>query len=218
MKSKPNCTIPLAYLFDLDGTLIETEALWTAAAHKWMLSCGKDIDYATVNRWVLGRSWFAICDDIFERFPDLRADPVELAKITRAFYFKERAATDIRIHSSVELLRRLSKTTPCVIVSGSAREDIREAIDIMGVADCLKFYLGYEDYPRSKPDPICFLVAAERLGVAPEECVVFEDSASGILSGKNAGMTVVALSRPCAVKQDTSLADVVLEDLNNFRI
>jgi len=213
MKNK----IPLAYLFDLDGTLIETEALWTAAIHKWILSCGKDIDYATVNHWVLGRSWFGICDDIFERFPDLRADPVELLDVTRAFYFKERATTDIRIHSSVELLRRLSKTAPCVIVSGSAREDIREAIDIMGIGDCLQFYLGCEDYPRGKPDPVCFLTAAQRLGVAPEDCVVFEDSAAGILSGKRAGMTVVALSRPESVKQDTSLADIVLEDLGDYR-
>jgi len=214
MKTNPT---PLAYLFDLDGTLIETEVLWTAAMHKWMLSRGKDIDYATVNRWVLGRSWFAICDDIFERFPDLRADPMELADIVRVFYFKERTATDIRIHSSIELLRQLAETAPCVIVSGSAREDIREAIDIMGVADCIKFYLGCEDYPRGKPDPIGFLTAAQRLGVAPEDCVVFEDSAAGILSGKQAGMTVVALSRPDSVKQDTSLADIVLEDLNDYK-
>ena len=207
---------PQAYLFDLDGTLVETENLWTSAIHKWILSRGKDIDRATVNRWVLGRSWFAICDDIFDRFPDLRIDPIELLDVTRALYFKERATADICIPSSVELLRRLSQTAPCVIVSGSAREDIQEAVDLMGIGDCLKFYLGCEDYPRGKPDPVGFLTAAERLGVAPGRCVVFEDSAAGILAGKRAGMTVVALARPGSVKQDTSMADIVLADLGDF--
>jgi len=208
--------IPQAYIFDLDGTLIETEGLWTAAIHKWLLSRGKEMDYATLNRWVLGRSWFAICDDIFERFPDLRAAPIELLDVTRAFYFKERATADIRIHSSVNLLRHLSQTAPCVIVSGSAREDIREAVELMDVGDCLKFYLGCEDYPYGKPHPIGFLTAAERLGVAPERCVVFEDSAAGILAGKRAGMTVVALARSESVKQDTSKADIVLTDLGDY--
>ena len=205
-----------AYLFDLDGTLIETESLWTTAVHQWIREQGKEIDYATVNAWVLGRSWPSICETIFDRWPDLTTDPRDLAIITRRLYFKVRASADIRIPSSIALLRTLSATTPCAIVSGSTRDDIAEAIDIMEVADCLRFYLGCEDYPRGKPDPAGFLMAAQRLRVPPEQCVVFEDSAPGILAARRARMKVVALARPGAVPQDTSHADLVLPDLAPF--
>jgi len=205
-----------AYLFDLDGTLIETESLWTTAVHQWLLDEGKEVDYATVNAWVLGRAWPAICDTIFDRWPDIETDHHDLAILTRQIYFKVRANTDIRIPSSIELLRTLSRTTPCVIVSGSTREDIAEAIEIMGIADCLPFYLGCEDYARGKPDPSCFLMAAQKLNVAPETCVVFEDSAAGILAARRAAMRVVALARPGAVPQDTSAAHLVLPDLSLF--
>ena len=205
-----------AYLFDLDGTLIETESLWTTAVHQWILRQGKTIDYATVNAWVLGRAWPAICTTIFDRWPDLKCDPSTLANVTRELYFLARANTDIRIPSSVALLRALSRTTPCVIVSGSTRQDIAEAIDIMDIADCLRFYIGCEDYAVGKPDPSCFLMAAKQLGVAPETCVVFEDSAAGILAALRASMRVVALARPGSVPQDTSKADVVLQDLALF--
>ena len=205
-----------AYLFDLDGTLIETESLWTTAVHQWILRQGKDIDYATVNAWVLGRAWPSICDTIFDRWPDLTCDTRELANTTRELYFLARADTDIRIPSSVALLRTLSRTTPCAIVSGSTRADIAEAIDIMDIADCLRFYLGCEDYARGKPDPSCFLLAAKQLNVPPETCVVFEDSAAGILAARRAAMRVVALARPASIPQDTTAAHLVLPDLAGF--
>jgi HAD superfamily hydrolase (TIGR01509 family) len=133
-----------------------------------------------------------------------------------AFFYEVRARADVRIPGSVALLRRLATTAPCCIVSGSPREHIADAIEMMDVADCIAFYLGASDYPAGKPHPSGFLMAADRLGARPADCVVFEDSAVGVASGKAAGMKVVALALPLHPRQNVAAADLILDDLAKF--
>ncbi len=72
-----------------------------------------------------------------------------------------------------------------------------------------------EDFAESKPHPDCYLRAAARLGVQPEECVVLEDSFNGIKSGRAAGMTVVGLATTNAVSALQPLADIVVSDYHD---
>jgi beta-phosphoglucomutase-like phosphatase (HAD superfamily) len=102
------------------------------------------------------------------------------------------------------------------IVSGSPRVDVQDGVELLGIAPLLRFFLGSEDYPRGKPDPAGFLLAAQRLGAAPADCLVFEDSAAGVRAARAAGMRCVALARPGAPAQDLSDADLVLNDLGGF--
>ncbi len=82
----------------------------------------------------------------------------------------------------------------------------------------VRFVLGAEDYAPGKPSPAGFLEGARRLGVPPQECLVFEDSAAGIAAARAAGMRCVALDRPGAYPQDLSAADWVLSDLAQFSV
>jgi len=102
------------------------------------------------------------------------------------------------------------------IVSGSTRRQVAAAIELMAIEDHLQFYLGSEDYPYGKPDPSCFLLAARRLGVAPDRCLVFEDSTAGVRAAKAAGMRCIALYRPGHHAQNLTGADEVLTDLADF--
>lgn len=205
-----------AYLFDLDGTLVDSEHLWTAAAEQYLRSRGKPVSTAQVSAWVLGRAWHDIYANIVATWPDLDIGVGRMEDELRPFYLAGRASGDIRIHSSIALLRGLAAHTPTVIVSGSPNRDIAEAIDHMGVGDVLRFFLGSSDYAPGKPDPVCFLTAAKRLGVDAARCVVFEDSSAGILAARRAGMAVVALARPEASPQDVTPADLVLNDLADY--
>ena len=69
-----------------------------------------------------------------------------------------------------------------------------------------------EDFERSKPDPDCYLKAAERLGVDKDDCVVFEDSFNGLKSGRAAGMYVVGLATTNSAEAITPLCDKVIKD------
>jgi HAD superfamily hydrolase (TIGR01509 family) len=78
--------------------------------------------------------------------------------------------------------------------------------------------LTYEDFRESKPSPDCYLTAARRFGLQPDDCVVFEDSFNGLRSGRAAGMTVVGLATTNSEEDVAPLSDVVIKDYTNFNI
>ena len=69
-----------------------------------------------------------------------------------------------------------------------------------------------EDFDRSKPDPDCYLKAAERLGVKKDECIVFEDSFNGLRSGRAAGMKVVGLATTNSAESISGLSDIQIDN------
>jgi len=85
---------------------------------------------------------------------------------------------------------------PFAVVSGSNRESIKKSLTAVGLLDRFPTLVGSEDYTRSKPAPDAFLVAAERLGIAPKDCLVFEDTVMGIEGATAAGMASVKVPQP----------------------
>ena len=203
-----------AAIFDLDGTLMDSEVLWVEAVERYLNDRGHAIAREVALAIVYGRSWRDIYSDLIERHPELDETIEEMEESLRVYVLELRDGRDIVIRESVDLLRRLSQSLPVCIVSGSPRADIEMAIDLMGIRSEVSFFVGADDYGPGKPDPTCFLMAAEQLGVAPTDCAVFEDSAAGVLAAKAAGMRCVALSRPGLPKQDVSDADLVVADLS----
>jgi sugar-phosphatase len=209
-----------AFIFDLDGTLVDTELLWAEAMSAYLAErrceCPKD----AVLHMVFGRSWTDIYRDITARFPAFSATSSHaMAEDLRAYYLRLREQGDgVIIHSSARLLATLSQHTPVIIVSGSPRADVEEAVRLLGATSAVRFVLGAEDYTPGKPSPSGFLLGAQRLGVEPARCLVFEDSRAGVTAAKAAGMWCVALARPYAHPQDVSAADWVLSDLTDFSV
>jgi HAD superfamily hydrolase (TIGR01509 family) len=111
------------------------------------------------------------------------------------------------------LVRRLSKSVPLAIVSGSSTVEVRETIAGLGLGGCFLHLLGSEAYGRGKPHPEPYQTAMRLLGLAPEGCIVVEDSEPGILAGKAAGARVIAVRRANFVGYDQSAADIVVDTL-----
>ncbi len=205
-----------AFLFDLDGTLQDSEVLWVAATRSYLADHGVTISQDEATRLVYGHSWRDVFAGMARLAPRLGDDMVAVSHAMRPYFERLRAATDITIPGSVRLLRRLARDRAVAIVSGATRHDVAEGIERMGIGDSLRLYVGAEDYGPGKPDPSCYLLAARKLDVAPETCLVFEDAWAGIRAAKTAGMRCVALRRPGAPAQNFSEADRVLEDLGDF--
>jgi mannitol-1-/sugar-/sorbitol-6-phosphatase len=206
-----------AFLFDLDGTLQDSEILWVAATRAYLADRGVALAEAEATRLVYGHSWRDVYAGMVRLAPDLA--PPGMAAVgdaLRPYYLRLRQTTDIRIPGSVALLRTLSRDYPVAIVSGATRHDVADSIEQMGVGDCVRFYLGAEDYGAGKPEPACYLLAAQRLALPPATCLVFEDSAAGVRAAKAAGMRCVALRRPGAPAQDLAAADEVAAGLEGF--
>ena len=207
-----------AFLFDLDGTLMDSERLWVEAAEVVLRHKGHALTHDEAVQLIYGRAWSDIYCEMEERFPGAFTSIEDASERMGAEMGRLKSRCDVRIHSSIELLRKLAAEYPVVIVSGSTRRYIEDSMRHGGFEDAVSFYLGCEDYPRGKPDPAPYAEAARRLGLPPAECLVFEDSQAGVLSAKAAGMRVIALARPAAPPQDLSAADQVLPDLADFRL
>ena len=85
---------------------------------------------------------------------------------------------------------------PLAVVSGSRRDSVLGSLTALHLIDKFDTLVCAEDYARGKPAPDCFLVAAERLGVPPEDCLVFEDTDLGIEAATAAGMASVRVPTP----------------------
>ncbi|HAS81264.1 MAG TPA: hypothetical protein DCS43_00945 [Verrucomicrobia bacterium] len=203
-----------AAIFDLDGTLMDTEILWVKGTWQYLQQHGCALTYDELLGIVYGRSWRHVYSEIMQRCPSLGVTmPAMEVALRQQIHALRQAHGDIIIHSSVALLKRLAQDVPVCIVSGSPCADIADAVERMGIGPDLQFFIGAEEYGPGKPDPTCFLMAQERLGVAAKDCVVFEDSAAGVRAAKAAGMVCVGLARPGLPRQDLSPADWVVADL-----
>ena len=188
---------PKAFLFDMDGTLIDSEVVWGVAILRWLRSFGEEVAQGDLMDLISGRSWadnHKLLHSHYKKLPDTTL--AEDSKALRLF-FNELVSdpAQLIIGSTIEFLKKVSIIAPCAIVSGSPRKDVLEAIQYCGIASEIKLALGGEDYPHGKPAPDGYLKAAELLGVSPQECVVIEDSVPGVASGVAAGMKVIALNR-----------------------
>jgi len=206
----------MAFAFDLDGTLLDTEMLWVKATLGYLLAHGETVDADAVTELVYGRSWSDIRIDIRRRYPAAARSPEAMARAVRERMLALRRETDCVIHASVALLRRLAADFPVCVVSGSPREDVEAGVRLAGIDGDIRFLLGAEDYAPGKPDPACYRLAARRLGVDPAVVTVFEDSQAGVRAARAAGMVTVALARPGLPTQDLSPAHVVLESLSGY--
>ena len=209
---------PAAFLFDLDGTLIDSETLWAKAIAGWLGSHGIHADLHEICALVFGHSWIDIRSSLLARFPAMpRRDMEQDASELRSHYAKiATAPADMIIRSAVAFYREAAKVAPCAIVSGSPRNDVAEAARLCGIADDTAFVLGAEDYAHGKPAPDGYLRAAKRLDVAPSDCIVVEDSTAGVRSGIAAGMKVIGVDRNRIVRQDFSGCALTVSDLSEL--
>ncbi len=197
---------------------MDSERLWVAAAEEVLRDAGHPITHEQAVALIYGRAWGDIRAEVLRDYPDSFAGAEDLEERFRVAFDRLRATTDIRIPSSIALLKRLAATHPVAIVSGSSRRTVAQMLALAGVASDVRLIISTEDTPRGKPDPAPYLLAAERLGLPPGDCLAFEDSAAGVRAAKAAGMRVVALQRPGSPRQDLSEADLACPDLADERL
>lgn len=205
-----------AILFDLDGTLVDTERESAEAMARALLR-GQGVTVTQIDRdAIIGRSWVGIYRDLCQRYPQIRWSLDELIAATAAEREKLFAETGITIMpgalAAVDRFAHLGRA----IVTGSSRVEARQSLVALGRADAFDIVLAAEDVPTSKPDPGGYLAAARALGAEPHECIVVEDSHAGVLAGRAAGAHVVAVRAGNFHGQDQSQAHCIIDTLDEL--
>jgi len=182
-----------AYLFDCDGTIADSMPVhylaWQQALKEWGAVLPEDLFYA----WG-GRPVAEIIADLNEQ--QGLGMPVEVVAARREVLFQELLPTVSAVPGVLEHIDEAHRRIPFAVVSGSTRESVTASLSALGLLEKFDVLVCAGDYPRAKPDPGAFLLAAELLRVPPGDCLVFEDTDLGIQAATAAGMAAVRVPPP----------------------
>jgi HAD superfamily hydrolase (TIGR01509 family) len=182
-----------AYLFDCDGTITDSMPIhfvaWQRALEEYGVVFGEEQFYA----WG-GRTPAEVIADLNAR--QGLAIPADVVDRRREQIFLELLPQVGAVPEVLEHIEAAYGKVPFAVVSGSSRESVTASLDALGLRARFEVLVCAGDYVNGKPDPECYLMAAEALGVAPEKCLVFEDTEFGLQSAAAAGMAAVRVPPP----------------------
>ena len=180
-----------AIIFDMDGTLMETEEQWDVVRRQLAADAGiawpKEATQAMMGMSTPEWSEYLVSG---VGLPMTAADAAE--KTIDAMAAHHHAGVEL-LPGAVEAVRRMGERYRLAIASSSPRRLIDAGVSAMGIGDLLEATVSTEEVAKGKPAPDGFLRAAELLGVEPTRCIAVEDSTNGILSALAAGMAVVCV-------------------------
>lgn len=182
-----------AYIFDCDGTLADTMPTHYKA---WQTALGEHAaKFPEAMFYELGGVPTARIVELLNERHGLDLVIAETVTLKEAIFLAlspEVAA----IEPVVAIARKLHGVRPMAVASGGHRRIVLTTLRALGIAELFDAVVTSEDYQRGKPAPDPFLEAALRLGVAPERCLVFEDTTTGIAAAEAAGMQFVLVPAP----------------------
>lgn len=194
-----------AFLFDFDGVIADTEFyytdFWAEQGRKYF----PEVEGFEIK--IKGRSLKTIFAECFSDMPEAQEE------IKQALIEQEKQMVYRYVEGAQEFLRACKGKVLTALVTSSSESKMKNVYRAMPlVRTAFDVIVTAADVQKSKPSPECYLLAAERLGVEPKECVVFEDSMAGVEAAKAAGMQLVALSTTLPREELLPLADRVIDN------
>jgi beta-phosphoglucomutase family hydrolase len=182
-----------AYLFDCDGTIADSMPLhyiaWKNALAEWNCEFDEQLFYSWGGRPVIE------IISALNKINGLKM-PVEAVARRKESLSYEQLPRLRAIPEVVEQIEAQHGRIPLAVVSGSRRSSVTGSLTTLNLLDKFATIVTAEDYKNGKPAPDAFLLAASRLGVAPADCLVFEDTDLGIQAATAAGMASVRVPQP----------------------
>jgi beta-phosphoglucomutase family hydrolase len=212
-----------AVIFDMDGVISDTQKLHASIESELLKRYGIDLEPGEITRRYAG-----VPDDVFlNEVSEVYRTKIDIDGFIVDIdgFIDEKWMLMVRatqggvdpIPGSLELIEELREAGfKLAVASSSIRVFIDTVLGTLNIRNNFDAIVSIEDVERGKPNPEIFLLAARRMGVKPNECVVIEDAISGIKAAKRAGMRSILLIRD-KVPLDVD-PDAVIEDLRDLNI
>lgn len=197
-------------IFDMDGVIVNSEPVYYASNRAVFEKLGLSIESVGYDRFV-GISAEKMWETVKAEH-GLVQPIAELVEMEEAGMLEGLARAELQpMPGLLDLMDRLQAAgLPFALASSSPRQVIRTVLEKLGLADRFLSVVSGEDVANGKPAPDIFLLAAGKLGLPPENCLVIEDSANGVRGAKAAGMVCVGFRNPHSGNQDLSPADAIV--------
>jgi HAD superfamily hydrolase (TIGR01509 family) len=205
--------MPLArhVVFDLDGTIVDSEPIQERANDEYMASLGIPTDEA-LREDMMGRRVRDLTDVLARR---LGRSPDEVFAEREAIFWRllERAGPRPMPGLEAAIARLSGAGLVLAVATSGTRAYVDLVLERLGIGPAFKAVVSGDDVTRGKPDPETYLLVAALLGASPADCVALEDTVHGVTAARAAGMHAVAVPNVETAGMDFSGADAVAPDL-----
>jgi HAD superfamily hydrolase (TIGR01509 family) len=203
-------------IFDMDGVIVKSNPFHKKAIKTFLSNHDKDISDSDLKENVFGRT---NKDWIPEIFGDISSDKLkelseEKEEIFRDIFTPEENAVD-GIHQFLDKLK--DQNIPMNLATSAPMKNADYILSHLSLEDYFTSRLGPDDIEEGKPDPEIYLKASKALGKEPENCIVVEDSISGVKSGLNAGTKVIGVTTT-QTAEDLDNCHLIIDDFNELDI
>jgi HAD superfamily hydrolase (TIGR01509 family) len=202
-------------IFDLDGVIIDSEALQHRAYNLVLERFGIQVDAA-----VYGREWIAA-----GRGPEyavealaLPISPTELRRLKDPVYHALLRREITLVPGAREALARMAARFPVALATNSNAVDVGFVLERFALRPLFGAVISREDYAAAKPAPDAFATAAERLALPPRRCVVIEDATKGMRAAAADGCPCIAFPHDYTADNDTATAQAVIRSLDELTV
>jgi HAD superfamily hydrolase (TIGR01509 family) len=204
-----------AVIFDMDGLMIDSEPIHYQAYSRVLHDLGKKYPLEDNNRLYIGLSDSEQAKDMVVRYA-LPLSPEELVEKKQKEFKQIIQTAIIPKPGLMQLLEDLKSNQYKMAIASSSRKDVIElVIKSLKISHFISAYCSAEDVQNAKPAPDLFLLAADKLQVKPQECLVLEDSPRGIEAASKAGMKSFAIPSEETKNGDFTKSTEKLDNLNN---
>ena len=205
-----------AFLFDLNGTMINDMLYHVKAWYKILNDLGANISMERVKQECYGKN-HELLERIFpERFTEEEKDKLSWEKERR---YQETFIPHLQLLSGLkEFLQETHKAgIKMAIGSAAIMFNVDFVLDNLGIRKYFDVLISADDVQHSKPDPETYLKCAEELGVDPANCLVFEDAPKGVEAAANAGMNTVVITTMHGIEEFDKYENIVafIDDYSN---
>lgn len=203
-----------AFLFDMDGVIIDSNPYHKISLLEFCKKYGHELDEESLRAKIYGRTNRDWITNVFGVLPEnqLQAYATEKESLFREIY-----APHVKAHAGLHaFLEQLAQhNIPRAIATSAPRANVDFTLQHTGIGKYFETILDESFVTKGKPDPEIYLKTAAALGFDPKNCIVFEDSLSGVAAGKAAGCKVVGITTTHTV-EELSGSDLIIADFEGI--
>jgi len=207
-----------AVIFDLDGVISDTQRLHFEVDVEVLKRKGIDFPFKRMNRYagVSDREFFR--ELVFKKKKFSEKEMEKIIEMKYEILFKKMKGNLKPIKGVIELIKRLKRNSfRLAVASSSPKKAVNFVLSSFKIKKYFDVILSREDVVKAKPDPEIYLKAAKLLKLKPEDCLVIEDSPSGIKAAKSAGMKCIAIATTLK-KEQLKQADKIINSFEELSL